>query len=330
MEAVTAHTSGIATNCKYQGCHQPRSGGKELCFWHDPSADKRGDDIAARLQALANEGESLQGFQLQGAKLRGLRLIHPNDEKRIDLSFANLHRADLRGAHLYRVDLHRANLLKANFTEANLNFADLSGTNLLGVRLERCRMEHVNWGRTLYQEVLLEQKHINKHPLKRKTLIGEAEEVCRSVRQSCESHGLFDEAGHFFHKEMTLRRKQFPMGSWQRWTSKLVDLFCGYGERPLRVVSFSMVLIVLCALFYFIAGLEANGEALRLEFHVPFSQNVESFFNALYFSVVTFTTLGYGDLIPIGPSRALAAMEAFFGNFTLALFVVVFVKKMTR
>ena len=48
------------------------------------------------------------------------------------------------------------------------------------------------------------------------------------------------------------------------------------------------------------------------------------------YSVVTFTTLGYGDFTPVGLSRIFAAFEAFTGSFTLALFVVVFVKKMTR
>jgi hypothetical protein len=46
--------------------------------------------------------------------------------------------------------------------------------------------------------------------------------------------------------------------------------------------------------------------------------------------VVTFTTLGYGDIVPLGLARPLAAFEAFVGSFTMALFVVVFVKKMTR
>jgi len=46
--------------------------------------------------------------------------------------------------------------------------------------------------------------------------------------------------------------------------------------------------------------------------------------------VVTFTTLGYGDISPIGVTRFFATFEAFIGSFSLALFVVVFVKKMTR
>jgi len=55
-----------------------------------------------------------------------------------------------------------------------------------------------------------------------------------------------------------------------------------------------------------------------------------AFLNILYFSVATFTTLGYGDMSPVGISRLIAASEAFLGAFILALFVVVFVKKMTR
>jgi hypothetical protein len=40
--------------------------------------------------------------------------------------------------------------------------------------------------------------------------------------------------------------------------------------------------------------------------------------------------LGYGDITPSGIARAIAAFEAFTGSFAMALFVVVFVKKMTR
>jgi uncharacterized membrane protein YccC len=45
-----------------------------------------------------------------------------------------------------------------------------------------------------------------------------------------------------------------------------------------------------------------------------------SFANCVYFSIVTFTTLGYGDIVPKGASRVLACLEvmlgiAFFGVF---------------
>ncbi|NVO56127.1 two pore domain potassium channel family protein [Rhodobacteraceae bacterium B1Z28] len=43
--------------------------------------------------------------------------------------------------------------------------------------------------------------------------------------------------------------------------------------------------------------------------------------DALYFSYVTFTTVGYGDLSPVGLCRALAAAEAVTGYILLGLFV---------
>ncbi len=38
----------------------------------------------------------------------------------------------------------------------------------------------------------------------------------------------------------------------------------------------------------------------------------------VYFSGVTFTTIGYGDVVPIGPARFMAAMEALTGLVLIA------------
>ena len=43
------------------------------------------------------------------------------------------------------------------------------------------------------------------------------------------------------------------------------------------------------------------------------------FATAVYYSIVTFTTLGYGDFYPRGPGRVLAAMEAVLGYLILGI-----------
>ena len=112
--------------------------------------------------------------------------------------------------------------------------------------------------------------------------------------------------------------------------SKLVDLISGYGEKPKRVISFSIGLIVLYSFIYMIFGVQEGDQPIGFYASHSLSENIGHWLGTLYYSVVTFTTLGYGDITPIGISRFFAALEAFTGSFAMALFVVIFVKKMTR
>lgn len=45
-----------------------------------------------------------------------------------------------------------------------------------------------------------------------------------------------------------------PRWSLKRGISKVVDLFCGYGEEPFRLVMFSLLLIFLAVLWSICSG----------------------------------------------------------------------------
>ena len=51
---------------------------------------------------------------------------------------------------------------------------------------------------------------------------------------------------------------------------------------------------------------------------------------SLYFSVVTFSTLGYGDIYPGGMLKICAAAEALIGLFVVALFTVSLARRLFR
>lgn len=297
-----------------------------LCFWHSPKTDKRTDQVKHQLQEYARSGRSMSGFKLANADLVGIDLVNHGQQHGYDLSHADLYRADLRGAHLYKLDLNHSSLMKANLQEANLNEANLQQCNLLGINLKRAKIAKINWGETLSQE----QKAKQEGGAQRQQYIDESEEIYRNLCKTCEAQGFFEEAGLFFFKEMQMRRRKFPLTDWQHYFYFMIELFSGYGERPLRVIMFSLMVIFTCAILYYLLGIQDGGELIRYQAGQPLAQMVANFRDCAYFSVVTFTTLGYGDITPLGNARILAAIEAFIGSFSIALFVVVFVKKMAR
>jgi hypothetical protein len=91
----------------------------------------------------------------------------------------------------------------------------------------------------------------------------------------------------------------------------------GYGERPFRAFCSALFIMFLSALTYYYSGqLMSNGQ-----FSKP------SVFDSVYLSVVTFTTLGYGDIVPVGVCRVASMVEALSGLFLAPLFLVALVRK---
>lgn len=299
--------------------------------WLDPGQDRRqAGHLVAALQARARSGVPMRGFRLKHANLVGIDLVHHGSRAGYELRDADLYRADLQNAHLFALDLRGSSLMKADLRGANLHCADLRDCNLLGVRLDGARLDNVIWDHQLIQERKARQKQREGDQASARQLYAEAEETYRNLRLRLEKAGLFEQAGEFFHREMVMRRLQMPRLSGQRLLSWLVDLFSGYGEKPLNVVLFSLGLILLCSVLFFLVGVRHGDLPLGLALERGWAANLSDLLDCLYYSVVTFTTLGYGDITPHGYARPIAAFEAFAGSFTMALFVVVFVKKMTR
>jgi hypothetical protein len=111
------------------------------------------------------------------------------------------------------------------------------------------------------------------------------------------------------HPKTLLRAVRFKI----RFLTSLIEwAVWGFGERPWRIF------VTACAL---IAGY-ASVYILKPE-SLTHTKSLHPIMESIYFSVVTFTTLGYGDILPKTDwMRMICASEALFGAFTMGLFVV--------
>ena len=155
---------------------------------------------------------------------------------------------------------------------------------------------------------------------------------------------LYEENAHhghsldFYTREMELRRRVAWRSRDYGYALKLEGsrLVTAYGSSPSRVIATSVALILFCALLYPVTG---GVQEIRLNRTITYeltdpagaspARLLAVFLQSLYFSVVTFATLGYGDIQPVGPwARAIAATEALAGPLMMALLVFVLTRRM--
>lgn len=148
-----------------------------------------------------------------------------------------------------------------------------------------------------------------------------------------------DLVGWYHIREQHVRQKRalatddLPFWAWQmlsRWIT-------GYGEKPLRIVGTSAIVIGVWGLLYPLLGgivITTTGEPLHV--FEPVGTPLQDlpggkWLMSFYFSVITFTTLGYGDIHPASaPAQILAGLESLMGGALLALLVAVLSLKITR
>lgn len=124
-------------------------------------------------------------------------------------------------------------------------------------------------------------------------------------------------AAYYFREHMVELRSSKPLPV-ALLEMVLVDWTSGYGTMWHRILlTWAVIILAGTAVLWIGRGIESAHD------RAP----IRSFRLSLYFGIVTFTTLGYGDYRPRGAFRIVASITALLGAFMMALFVVVFMRQ---
>jgi hypothetical protein len=110
----------------------------------------------------------------------------------------------------------------------------------------------------------------------------------------------------------------------------MFDFIGRYATAPIRVLANAVLAVFVFAVIYYFIGkffpsFGHIGTALP-----PNLAEAHDFWNAAYYSAITFCTVGYGDYFAVGALKFFAALEGFSGIFLMSYFTVAFVRKILR
>jgi uncharacterized protein YjbI with pentapeptide repeats len=220
----------------------------------------------AHLEYARLEGCDLKGARLGGAYLQGARLF------RAHLENAILTRAHLENAHLKRAHLEHVNMRHAYLEGAELKYTNLEGTFFIDAHLENAGFEQavVNNATDFWD------CHVN-----RKTDLSGV--GLDGIRIDPATKQLL---------QYNIRRKNwedwYKEHSLLQWLVKPFWWISDYGMNTKRIIFSFFGLAFVFALLY----------SLFPNFVMVYGNvgDIRGFWHALYFSVVTMTTLGFGDI----------------------------------
>ncbi len=302
-----------------------------VCLWkgvrpNDEELEQIQADHRAWL-AAGDEGDpphDLRGINLIGRNLRRAYLLKA-DLRKAKLSRADLQEADLRWAKLQNTDL----------TDARLSLADLQGADLRKAKLGRADLSEAHLRDVNLQGAVMRRADLREATLFMVDLSGadvagvryDRKTKCRSVRvDDCFGSPRFK---RFVLDQDYLAEFKEDHPLWYR----LWWLFADCGRSIGRWALWS------AGLAYGFAVLFFHGRNLGwLKFKGPYldaaTQAVGqpwTFETALYYSVVTFTTLGFGDITPQDDKAAMWVMaEVVVGYIMLGGLISILANKLAR
>ncbi len=281
----------------------------------------------ANLQGAKLSGANLQGAELWGANLQGADLRCAN-LRGAYLRQANLQGADLRetlqGQHfvaatLQGADLEYANLQGTKLSGANLQGAELWGANLQGADLRCADLRGASLGQANLQGADLRCADLRDADVTAVQFDRSSRQLAyRGIRVSgCYGSQLFKS----FAQDQDYIEGLRESGPWGEVKFWLWWLFADCGRSFIRWGVWSLGLATLFGYIYYWMG----------PFHFKLDHSTFDSFAMIYYSIVTFTTLGFGDIKPSTPEGAgVLMLEVILGYIMLGGLVSILANKLAR
>lgn len=154
----------------------------------------------------------------------------------------------------------------------------------------------------------------------------------KSISAVFEKNRLFNYSGEYYYLAKCAERKSLK--GLEKLKSNIFYYTCGYGERPTFALISSLEIVLIFSIIYMFSGLCVNERIIHYNLNIlsylPRKLMYMDLIDCFYFSLVTFTTVGYGDIFPIGYSVLFSCVEMLLGVTMVGVWTATLARKITR
>ena len=216
---------------------------------------------------------------------------------------------------------------------SNLDMVIISDTDLSGAKIVNTYIKDLEF-RDKDKSKMDEKTFIDKIKLREKTR-DEYEgiyTVYENIADKFKDNNLNNNFGeYYFLCRKTQRKALKPL---PKISSTLVLITCGYGERPIYAIYFSLFMILLFSILYLLFGIKVNEEIITYSNDLYKVLNIRIFFKdfneSLNLSVGMFAGIGLNEAQPSPRSYMLSNIEMIIGVLMMGVGIGALVKKIVR
>lgn len=216
--------------------------------------------------------------------------------------------------------------------DSTLEMIIISDTNLSGTKIVSTYIEDLEF-RDKYKTKLDEKTFIDKIKFRKRNR-DEYEgiyTVYENIADKFNDNNLKNNFGEYYFLCRKVQRKTLkPM---PKIASTLGLVSCGYGERPMYAVYFSLFVIILFSILYLIFGMKVNEEIIAYDSLGKFyslRQMLTDYNESLNLSVGMFAGVGLNEAQPSPRSYMLSNIEMLIGVLMMGIGIGALVKKIVR
>lgn len=252
-----------------------------------------------------------------------------------DVSFIN---SNLRNSMFLKSRSEFINIIKSDFTNSifkslvinqmKIKDSDLSSIKILKSEINELKFEDKNLTilntESDFSGIVLNSMY--------KKSYHNVSNIYKIISDKFKENNLYECASDYNY--LSKYNKNKSLSGIKRFNYTISWILCGYGEKPIYSLITSIEIIIIFGIIYMFTGINVDTQIIDYSNFIKegiYSDTlIMDFTKSLYFSVTTFTTVGYGDITPIGFSIFLSAIEMFLGLSMMGIWTASLAKKLTK